>query len=70
METKNDRFVEELRWFVLPVIISFLFWCLLALIVNQNIIIDECLYDKELNGFIMTVGFICFLRLSSWTIKI
>jgi hypothetical protein len=70
METKKNRFVEELRWFVLSVIISFSLWCFLALIVNQNIILDEYLYNREQNGFIMTVGFIYFLRLSAWRVKV
>ena len=70
IETKNNKFVEELRWFVPSVIISFSIWCFLALIVNQNIILDECLYGRERDGFIMTIGFIYFMRLSAWLVKV
>jgi hypothetical protein len=56
---------KELLWFLLTVIGSFLFWCGLALIVNQNIIVDECLYDRERNGFMITIGIVYFIRLSA-----
>ncbi len=55
-------------WFIFTVIGSFLFWCALALIVDQNIIADEFVYDRERNGFLITIGFVYFIRLNAWSI--
>jgi hypothetical protein len=66
METfQKNKLSKELLWFVLTVIGSLLFWCALALIVNQNIIADEYLYDRERNGFLITIGIVYFVRLSA-----
>ena len=62
---QKDKLPKEFLWFVLTVIGSFLFWCVLALIVNQNIIADEYLYDRERNGFLITIGIVYFIRLST-----
>ena len=64
-----QKLAKELLWFLLTVIGSFLFWCVLALIVEQNIIVEESLYKKELNAFMITIAFIYFLRLNAWVIK-
>lgn len=56
-------------WFIFTVIGSFLFWCALALIVDQNIIADELVYDRERNGFLITIGFVYFIRLNAWSIE-
>lgn len=64
-----QKLAKELLWFLLTVIGSFLFWCVLALIVEQNIIVEESLYEKELNAFMITIAFIYFLRLNAWLIE-
>jgi len=66
MKTFQRKLRKELLWFVCTVIGSFVLWCALSLIMDQKIIIDECLYDKEGKGFIMTIGFIYLIRLSTW----
>ena len=66
MKTFQSKLRKELLWFIYIVIGSLVFWCALALIMDQKIIIDECLYDREGKGFIMTTGFIYLIRLSAW----
>ena len=66
MKTFQSKLRKELLWFICIVIGSLVFWCALALIMDQKIIIDECLYDREGKGFIMTTGFIYLIRLSAW----
>lgn len=36
---------------------------------NQNIIADEFVYDRERNGFLITIGFVYFVRLNAWSIE-
>ena len=62
---RSKKLSKELFWFALMGLGSFLIWCALALIANQDIIADDCLYDKERIGFLVTIGFFYILRLSS-----
>lgn len=57
---------RESRYFGLVVLISSLFWIALARIIEQNIIAQEYLYSRERNGIILTVAFLCIIRLSTW----
>ncbi len=66
MKTFQKKITKELLWFTISVIGSFLFWCALALIMDQKIILDECLYDREGQAFMMTIVFVYFIRLSAW----
>ena len=66
MTTFQKKTTKELLWFITTVIGSFLLWCALALIMNQKIIIDECLYDREGKGFMITIGIVYLIRLSAW----
>ena len=36
---------------------------------DQNIIADEFVYDRERNGFLITIGFVYFIRLNAWSIE-
>jgi hypothetical protein len=69
MKIFQEKLAKELLWFIFTITGSFLFWCALALIVEQNIIVDECLYDKERNGFMITIGFVYFIRINAWSIE-
>ena len=62
-------FAKESLLFLFIVMGSLLFWFILAHIVEQNIILDECLYDRERYAFFITVGFIYFLRLNGRSSK-
>lgn len=66
MKTFQEKLTKELLWFIFTVAGSFMFWCALALIVDQKIIVDECLYDKEGKAFMITIGFVYFIRLNAW----
>ena len=66
MKIFQKKLTKELLWFIFIVIGSFLFWSALALIIDQKIILDECLYDKERNAFMMTIGVVYFIRLNAW----
>ncbi len=66
MTTFQKKISKELLWFIISVTGSFLFWCALALITDQKIIIDECLYDREGKGFMITIGFVYLIRASAW----
>lgn len=57
---------KEALFFVLAVMVSFLFWFVLATITEQNIIASDYLYMKEKNAFIITIGVIYFIRLNAW----
>ena len=57
---------RESKYFGLAVLISSLFWIALAVIIEQNIIAQEYLYSRERNGLILTVAFLCIIRLSTW----
>jgi len=57
---------KEALFFVLAVMVSFLFWFVLATITEQNIIASDYLYMKERNAFIITIGVIYFIRLNAW----
>jgi hypothetical protein len=57
---------RESKYFGLAVLISSLFWMALAVIIEQNIIAQEYLYSRERNGLILTVAFLCIIRLSTW----
>ena len=61
--------VRESFLFLSIVMVSLLLWFVLAQIVEQNIILDECQYDREQCAFFITVGFIYFLRLNRWSAK-
>ena len=69
MKISKKKLTKELLWFIFTITGSFLFWCALALVVDQNIIVDECLYDKERNGFMITIVFVYFIRLSELLIE-
>jgi len=66
MKIFQKKLTKELLWFILTVMGSFLFWSALALIMDQKIILDECLYDREANAFMMTIGVVYFIRLNAW----
>ena len=66
MKIFQKKLTKELLWFIFTVIGSFLFWSALALIMDQKIILDECLYDREGNAFMMTIGVVYFIRLNAW----
>jgi hypothetical protein len=66
MKIFQKKLTKELLWFILTVMGSFLFWSALALIMDQKIILDECLYDREGNAFMMTIGVVYFIRLNAW----
>lgn len=66
MKTFQKKLTKELLWVIFTVIGSFLFWCGLALILDQKIIVDECLYDREGNAFMITIGLVYFIRLNAW----
>jgi len=62
----NKRLGKELVFFSLTAVASFLFWLVLAMIVEQNIIAQECLYEKETSGFVVSIAFFYFIRLITW----
>ena len=64
--TWQKTFGRESKYFGLAVLISSLFWIALAVIIEQNIIAQEYLYTRERNGFVLTVAFLCIIRLSTW----
>jgi hypothetical protein len=66
MKTFQKKLRKELLWFIFTVIGSFMLWCAVALIVDQKIIVDECLYDREGKTFMITIGFVYLIRLSAW----
>jgi hypothetical protein len=66
MKTFQKKLIKELLWFIFTVIGSFMLWCAVALIVDQKIIVDECLYDREGKAFMITIGFVYLTRLSAW----
>jgi len=57
---------KEMLFFVFVVMISLVFWLILAIIIEQNITAQEYLYMREKNAFIVTVGFIYFIRFNAW----
>ena len=57
---------RESKYLVLAVLISSLFWVALAGIIEQNIIAQEYLYARERNGFVLTLAFLCIIRLSRY----
>ena len=65
MKRFQKKFTKELLWFIFTVTGSLLFWSVLAFILDQKIILDECLYDREATAFIMTIGVIYFIRLKA-----
>ncbi len=62
----QKKLTKELLWFIFTVIGSLMFWCALALIVDQKIIVDECSYDREGKAFMITIGLVYFIRLNAW----
>jgi len=64
--TWQETLGRESRYFGLAVLISSLFWIALATIIEQSIIAQEYLYSRERNGFILTVVFLCIIRMSTW----
>ena len=56
---------KEALFLIVAIIVSFLFWFILATITEQNIIASEYLYMRERNAFIITIGFIYFIRLNA-----
>ena len=62
---RSEILRKELFWFSLFGVGSFLIWCTLALIANQDVIADDCLYDKERIGFLVSVAFFYLMRISS-----
>lgn len=65
MKRFQNKLTKELLWFIFTVAVSFLFWSALALILDQKIILDECLYDREAHAFMMTIGVVYFIRLTA-----
>jgi hypothetical protein len=65
MKRFQRKLRKELLWFICIVVGSFVFWCALALILDQKIIVDECLYAREGKAFMMTIGLVYFIRLTA-----
>ena len=64
--TWQETLGRESRYFGFAVLISSLFWIALATIIDQNIIAQEYLYSRERNGFVLTIAFLCIIRMSTW----
>ena len=62
----QKKIFGEILFFLFVCSISLLFWMIMAVITDQEIIIREYLYARERNAFIATIGFIYFLRLNVW----
>lgn len=60
----QKKLSREFLIFVLVCTISLLFWMIIALITEQYVIAQEHLYVRERNAFLVTVGFIYFIRLN------
>ncbi len=63
---KKSGLAGELKFFILAVLVSLLFWFTLAIIIEQDIITTEHIYLRERNAFFLTIVFFYFLRLSAW----
>lgn len=57
---------RESKYLIITVLISSLFWAVLAFIIEQNITAPEYVYSRERNGFFLTIAFFYILRLSTW----
>ena len=68
MAWKKTVFRESL-WFVLAAAGSFLFWGISACLADQCIITKESIYQKEFSAFLVTIGFVYFMRLNTWAIR-
>ena len=64
--TWQKKLVKELLLFTLIGIGSFLFCCVIAFVTEQSITAYKYLYAKEKTVFMLTIGFIYFIRLSAW----
>ena len=63
------RIGKELLFFALAVVLSFLFWFILADMTDQCIISTPYLYVREQNAFLVTVVFFYFIRLCAWAVQ-
>ncbi len=64
--SEKSTLAGELKFLILAVLVSFLFWFSLAIIIEQSIIAPEHIYLRERNAFFLTIVFFYFLRLSAW----
>ena len=64
MKNIKEHLIEELRWFFFAILISCSIWWILTFLADQTLVVNASRYTRELYGFITTVGFIYFLRLS------
>ena len=62
---RSEKLNKEIFWLTLLGLGSLLIWCTLALVANQDVIADDCLYDKERIGFFVSIAFFYILRISS-----
>ncbi len=65
----EKKAVREILLFACTVMISFAFWCLVAVIAEQHVITREYLYQKEGVGFLITMVLIYYLRINAWCHK-
>jgi hypothetical protein len=62
----KKKIAKEILVFVFIAVISFLAWNVLANVADQQIISEQCLYDKEKNAAIITVGAFYLIRVIAW----
>jgi len=61
-----NRLCKEALFFVYKVILSLLFIFVLAIVADRQILAPECLYEKETYAFLLSMGFLYFIRLIVW----
>lgn len=64
----KKQVAKEILVFLFIAGISFLAWYILANIADQQIISEQCLYDKEKNASIITVGAVYIIRIIAWAV--
>ena len=65
MKNEYTSVSQELLWLFISISLSFSIWGFLTLLADQTPIVDSYRYNRELLGFVLTIGFIYLLRLSS-----
>ena len=63
----KKKAIREILLFACTGLVSFAFWCLVAVITEQHVITREYLYHKEGVGFLITMALIYFLRINAWS---
>ena len=57
---------KELILFLFKIILSFIFIIVLGTVADRQILAPECLYEKETYAFLLSMGFLYFIRLIVW----